>query len=58
MIGDPAAAVNSDGRVEAFAFGTDNAFWHISQVTAGGGSWSPWSSQGGIYHRFHPGADK
>ncbi len=47
MIGNPAAAVNSDGRVEAFVIGTDNALWHISESTPGGSQWSDWGSLGG-----------
>jgi probable HAF family extracellular repeat protein len=47
IIGDPSVALNSDGRVEAFAIGTDNALWHIWQAAAGGPQWSPWISLGG-----------
>jgi len=39
--------INADGRLEAFATGTDSALWHIWQVTPGGG-WSGWASLGGI----------
>ena len=38
---------NADGRLEAFATGTDNALWHIWQ-TAPNNGWSAWASLGGI----------
>ncbi len=38
---------NKDGRLEAFALGTDNALWHTWQV-APNGSWSGWASLGGV----------
>jgi hypothetical protein len=34
---------NSDGRLEAFATGTDRALWHIYQL-APNGTWSSWAS--------------
>jgi hypothetical protein len=37
---------NSDGRLEVFACGTDNALWHNWQ-TAPGGNWSGWAPLGG-----------
>ncbi len=37
--------VNDDGRLEAFAVGSDNALWHIWQVVPNGG-WSTWASLG------------
>ena len=37
--------VNDDGRLEAFAIGSDNALWHIWQVVPNGG-WSTWASLG------------
>ena len=37
---------NKDGRLEAFALGTDNALWHIWQ-TAPNNGWSGWASLGG-----------
>jgi hypothetical protein len=42
-----AMGVNADGRLEAFAVGTDLALWHIWQVTPGG-VWSAWTSLGGV----------
>ncbi len=38
---------NKDGRLEAFALGTDNALWHTWQ-TAPNGGWSGWGSLGGL----------
>ena len=38
---------NSDGRLEAFARGTDNELWHKSQAVPGGPSWNPWMPLGG-----------
>src|SRR6187402_3310391 len=43
---DPTVIRNSDGRLEVFARGTDNALWHIWQ-TAPNDGWSDWSSLGG-----------
>ena len=37
---------NKDGRLEAFALGTDNALWHTWQVAPNDG-WSGWASRGG-----------
>ncbi|WP_208750680.1 hypothetical protein, partial [Bradyrhizobium daqingense] len=45
---DPAAIANSDGRLEAFARGTDNALWHIWQDKPHSGPWSGWASLGGV----------
>ncbi|HEX4277506.1 MAG TPA: hypothetical protein VHZ74_19245 [Bryobacteraceae bacterium] len=45
--GTIAVAANSDGRLQAFTRGTDNALWTISQ-TAPDGAWSPWTSIGGV----------
>lgn len=45
--GTPAVIKNSDGRLEVFARGADSALWHIWQ-TAPNGSWSSWSSLGGV----------
>ena len=45
---DPAVVVNSDGRLEVFARGTDNALWHIWQTAPHAGPWSAWASLGGI----------
>jgi hypothetical protein len=49
--------MNSDGRLEVFGRGGDNALWHASQITPGG-SLSGWTTLGGylgtsvsaIYH--------
>jgi len=38
---------NADGRLEAFAVGTDNGLWHIWQ-TAPNGNWSGWLPLGGV----------
>ncbi|MDQ0791489.1 matrixin family metalloprotease [Streptomyces sp. B3I8] len=42
-----ATCVNSDGRMEFFARGTDNAVWHQWQ-TAPSNGWSGWESLGGV----------
>src|SRR6266404_1083196 len=42
----PIAVANFDGRLEAFARGTDNSLWHIWQSSPGGG-WSSWANLGG-----------
>ena len=44
---EPVVAANNDGRLEAFARGTDNALWHCWQMTPGG-TWSGWASRGGV----------
>ena len=38
---------NTDGQLEVFARGTDNAIWHTPQTAAGGPNWNGWSSLGG-----------
>jgi hypothetical protein len=38
---------NQDGRLEAFAVGTDNGLWHIWETTPNGG-WSGWAPLGGV----------
>src|SRR5205807_501761 len=38
---------NSDGSLEVFARGTDNALWHIWQQASHSGPWSNWASLGG-----------
>jgi hypothetical protein len=43
-----AAACNSDGRLEVFGVGTDNAVWHNWQNAAHAGPWSGWASLGGV----------
>ena len=42
---EPVVGSNKDGRLEAFARGTDNALWHCWQMTPGG-TWSGWASRG------------
>jgi len=42
------AACNSDGRLEVFGVGTDNALWHIWQTAPHADPWSSWSSLGGV----------
>ena len=42
--GEPAVAMNSDGRLEVFARGSDNSVWHRAQVSPGSASWSSWAS--------------
>ena len=44
---EPVVGTNKDGRLEAFARGTDNALWHCWQMTPGG-TWSGWASRGGV----------
>jgi acylphosphatase len=39
--GDPAVGMDTDGRVEVFAVGTDSTMWVNYQQSAGG-SWSTW----------------
>lgn len=43
---NPRVEENSDGRLEVFARGTDNALWHKWQVAPNSG-WSDWATQGG-----------
>ena len=43
----PVVGNNEDGRLEAFARGTDGALWHIWQ-TAPNNGWSGWASLGGV----------
>jgi hypothetical protein len=45
---DPAVELNADGRLGAFARGSDNALWHIWQTLPHAGPWSAWDSLGGI----------
>ena len=45
--GRASIAANQDGRLEAFARGTDNQLWHNWQTSAGG-PWSGWSPLGGV----------
>ena len=39
--------LNSDGRIEVFGVGTDNAMYHNWQTAAHSGPWSGWASLGG-----------
>ena len=48
LLGDPAVARNSDGRLEVFVIGADHALYHKSQILAGGSSgWTGYSTLGG-----------
>ena len=47
ILGNPAVAVNKDGRLEVFVVGTDHALWHIAQTSANG-PWGGWASLGGL----------
>ena len=47
LSGAAAAACNTDGRLEIFGIGTDDALWHIWQTAPHAGPWSAWSSLGG-----------
>jgi hypothetical protein len=48
LLGDPAVAPNSDGRLEVFVIGADHALYHKSQILAGGNSgWTGYSTLGG-----------
>jgi hypothetical protein len=43
-----AIVMNSDGRLQAFVVGTNNALYHKTQTTAGGSTWTTaWTSLGG-----------
>ena len=46
ILGNPAIALNLDGRLEVFVRGTDQVLWHNWQ-TAPNGAWSGWRSLGG-----------
>jgi glucose/arabinose dehydrogenase len=53
--GNPTVALNSDGRLEVFVVGPDNALYHKWQTAAGSNTWSGWSSlQGGIKSNTDP----
>ena len=45
--GNPFGVRNSDGRLEVFVRGTDNALWFAAQ-TFQGGTWTPFVSLGGV----------
>ncbi|WP_387492769.1 hypothetical protein [Photorhabdus sp. RM96S] len=47
MTSKPAAYLNSDGQLEVFVRGSDNALWHNWQNDTHSGSWSNWASLGG-----------
>ena len=45
---DPAAIANSDGRLQVFVVGTNNALYYKTQTSAGSSTWSSsWTSLGG-----------
>ncbi len=44
----PAVTRTSDGRLEVFARGTDNALWHIWQTAPGAAFVQSWESRGGV----------
>jgi hypothetical protein len=37
---------NRDDKLEAFAIGTSNDFWHTQELTAGSGDWTDWTLLG------------
>jgi hypothetical protein len=41
--------VNTDGRIEAFVRGSDDALWHMAQTSAGSPSWSGWTTLQGSF---------
>ncbi len=43
----PTVGENEDGRLEVFAFGVNDAVWHIWQDAASPNGWSSWDSLGG-----------
>jgi hypothetical protein len=48
LLGDPAVARNSDGRLEVFVIGSNHALYHKYQLAAGStNSWSGYTSLGG-----------
>jgi hypothetical protein len=47
MIGDPSAAMDTDGRLEVFVLGTDHSIWHLAQTTGASRSWTGWNGLGG-----------
>src|SRR5581483_1678621 len=47
LISDPAVGVNSDGSLEVFAIGSDQALYHARQTAPGKSAWSGWGSLGG-----------
>ena len=53
-----APAMNSDGRLELFGIGMDNALWHIWQTAPHAGPWSSWTSRGGIVKKIAAARDK
>jgi hypothetical protein len=44
---NPAVAVNSDGRLEVFVIGPQNALYHKWQTSPGSSTWTAWTSLGG-----------
>lgn len=47
ITGRPAAARNTDGRVEVFARNADNSVGHLVQTAAGTSQWAAWANLGG-----------
>lgn len=45
---EPSVGINSDGRLEVFVRGSDNALYHKYQTAPGSSSWSNWISRGGV----------
>ncbi|MGH9984399.1 MAG: discoidin domain-containing protein, partial [Nitrososphaeraceae archaeon] len=45
---NPAIAINSDGRLEVFVVGTNNALYHKWQSSPGSSAWSEWNSLDGF----------
>ena len=43
----PTVGQNNDGRLEVFAFGVNDAVWHIWQDPAALNGWSNWDNLGG-----------
>jgi hypothetical protein len=48
ILSDATVAMDSDGRLEVFARGTDGALWHNWQTVPHAGPWSGWASLGGF----------
>ena len=47
IVFEPATALNTDGRLEVFVRGADNAVWNNWQTRPSAGPWSGWHSLGG-----------
>ncbi|HXE64993.1 MAG TPA: hypothetical protein VN519_15725 [Bryobacteraceae bacterium] len=48
LTSNPTAAVNSEGRVEAFVAGSHKGVWHKSQTAPGAETWNDWTTLGGV----------